>query len=49
MLGKHMTHTHKTAFYPKPLSFSNKLFFEVGNTLILIQPEPEKKIQKAEY
>ena len=35
-----VTHSSKT-FYPKPLSFSNKLFFDVGNTLMTKQQESE--------
>ena len=38
-----MPHTREKFFYPKPSSFSNKLFFDVGSTLIIIQREFEKK------
>ena len=43
-----MPHIHKKAFYPEPLSISNKLYFDVGNILIKIQQEFEKTIQKAD-
>ena len=49
MSDKHMPHTHSKAFYPKPLSFSNKLFFDIGNILIIIQPECDKTVQKAYF
>ena len=49
MLHKHMPHTHEKAFNPKLLSFSNKLYFDVGNTLTIIQPESEKTIHKANF
>ena len=39
----------KKAFKPKLLPFSNKLFFDVGSTLIIIQPESEKTILKADF
>ena len=41
-----MPHTRKKSFHPKPLSFSNKLFFNVGRTLIIIQRESEKTFWK---
>ena len=37
-----MAHTLKSYFYPKPSSLSNKLSFDVGSTLIIIQQESEK-------
>ena len=40
-----MPHAHKKAFYSKPLSLSNKFFFNVGNSLIIIQPESGDKLQ----
>ena len=43
-----MPHTHTIAFHPRPLSFSYKLFFDVGNTLIITQRESEKKKQKSD-
>ena len=44
-----MPHTRKKSFYPKPSSLSNKLFFDVGSTLIIIQQESEKMIRKANF
>ena len=44
-----MPHTRKKFFYPKPSSFSNKLFFDVDSTLIIIQRESEKTIWKADF
>ena len=43
-----MPHTRKKSFYPKPSSLSNKLFFDVGSTLIIIQRESEKTFWKAD-
>ena len=40
-----MPHAHKKAFYSMPLSLSNKFFFNVGNSLIIIQPESGHKLQ----
>ena len=45
-----MPHTRKKSSYRKPLSFSNKLFFDFGSTLIIIQPESEKQtLNKKKY
>ena len=43
-----MPHTRKNYFYLKPSSLCNKLFFDVGNTLIIIQLESEKMYWKAD-
>ena len=39
MWDKYMLHTHQEAFYDKPLSISNELFFDVGNISIKFQRE----------
>ena len=44
-----MPHTRKKCCYPKQSSFCNKLLFEVGITLILIQRESENTIWKADF
>ena len=44
-----MLHTRDKSFYRKPSSLSNKLFFDVGSTLIKIQRESEKTIWKAGF
>ena len=44
-----MPHTRKKPFCPKPLSLSNKLFFDVGSTLIINQQKPEKQILNEEF
>ena len=41
--------TREKSFYPKPASFSNKLFFDVGSTLIIIQRELEKQILNEQF
>ena len=41
-----MLHTRKKSFYSKPSSLSNKLFFDAGSTLMLLQQESEKMIWK---
>ena len=38
-----MPHIRKKPFNPKPLSLTNKLFFDVGSTLLIIQLESEKQ------
>ena len=44
-----MPHTHKNAWYPRLLSFSNKSFFDVGDTLIMFQRESDRTIQKLDF
>ena len=44
-----MPHTQRKAFYPKPSSFSDNLFLQVANTLIIIQPESENTVKKADF
>ena len=46
-----MPHTHEKDSYPE-LSFSsffNKLIFDVGNTLIIMQRESQKLISNAQF
>ena len=44
-----MPYNRKKNFYPNLSSFSNKLFFDVGNTLIIIQRESETTIWKTDF
>ena len=44
-----MPHTLKKSFYNKPSSYSNKLFFDVGSTLIRIQRESQKTVEEADF
>ena len=48
MRQTHATHS-KQIFYPNLLPFSNKLFFDVGNILMIIQWESEKTIEKLDF
>ena len=41
-----MPDTREKYFFPKPASFSNRLFFDVGSTLIIIQPDLERRFEK---
>ena len=44
-----MPHTRKNYFYHEPWSFSNKLLFDVGSTLIITQRESEKQILNKKF
>ena len=44
-----MQHTRKKSFYSKTSSLSNKLFFDVGSTLIIIQQESEEQILNKKF
>ena len=49
MWDKRMPHTHKRVFYPKLFSLFDKLFFDVGNILIIFQRESEKTRYKPNF
>ena len=49
MWDKHMPHTHKKDFHPKPLSFAKMFFFDVSKNLIITQQRFEKTIWNADF
>ena len=49
MWDKHKPYTHSKSTYTKRLSFSNKLFFDVGNTLRINKRKSEKTIQNSNF
>ena len=49
MRDKIKPHTEKNSFYPKPVSFSNKFLYDVGNILTTFQRESDKTIKESDF